>query len=196
METLKKPRFRNKYFGMRHGQSKANELGIILTDPQDGKLAEFGLTELGRRQALFSAVRFDEFVPHTIIFSSNFSRAKETAEIAAKIIGVGCLWITWRLRERYFGKFERMGKENYQKVWNEDALDPNYSGHGGESVNDVLKRMLVTVESMEKIYFGKNILLVSHGDPLQILECYFKGISPSRHREMKNLENAEIRRLS
>lgn len=187
---------KNIYFGMRHGESMAQKCGIILSDPRDGKLPEFGLTPLGRAQAFDAATNGKKMIPPgVIVISSDFSRAIETAKIASPILGARYSFATWHLRERYFGIFERMGKENYQKVWEEDAITPNYSGHEGESVNDVLDRILPLIARMEEDYADKNILLVSHGDTLQILECYFKGISGSRHREMKNFENAEIRRF-
>lgn len=182
---------------MRHGESMPQKSGIILSDPHDGKLPEFGLTPLGRTQAFCAATDGKKMVPSgVIILSSDFSRAIETAEIISPILGAIYLFAEWRLRERYFGILERSGKENYQRVWEGDAITPNYCDHGGESVHDVLNRALPLIARMEEGYADKNILLVSHGDTLQILECYFKGISGRRHREMKNFENAEIRRFS
>jgi probable phosphoglycerate mutase len=186
---------RNAYYAMRHGESHANKLGIIVSDPEKGKLAEFGLTKLGREQTRISAENNLELGPDTIIVCSPFSRAKETAEIAGKILCVKELIIVQNLRERYFGRYEGVSYRGYKKSWGNDTHNLNYHGHFGESVNDVLKRMLSVVVMLEINYIDKNILLVSHGDPLQILECYFKGVSPGRHREMKHLENAEIRRL-
>lgn len=187
---------RNVYYGMRHGESSANKLGIIVSDPERGKLAEFGLTDLGREQARISAENNFELGAGTIIVCSNFSRAKETAEIIGKILGAEELIVIQNLRERYFGIYEGLSCCEYKKGWEEDERNVDYRGHFGESANDVLKRMATVIVMLEMNYIDKNILLVSHGDPLQILECYFKGLSPSHHRVMKHLKNAEIRRLS
>jgi broad specificity phosphatase PhoE len=40
---------------MRHGQSLANQQGIIVSDPVSGVLEEYGLSVVGRRQAEESA---------------------------------------------------------------------------------------------------------------------------------------------
>lgn len=43
---------RNRYFFvMRHGESEANVLGVAVGDPRRG-LEGFGLTDMGRRQAI------------------------------------------------------------------------------------------------------------------------------------------------
>jgi broad specificity phosphatase PhoE len=48
---------------------------------------------------------------------------------------------------------------------------------------------------LERRYSGRAILLVSHGDPLQILQAGFLLIDPSGHRSLPPLETAEIRPL-
>lgn len=42
----------------------------------------------------------------------------------------------------------------------------------------------------------KDILLISHGDTLQILQCGFKKVSPYKHRGLVHIEIAEIRRVN
>ena len=75
---------KNQYFVMRHGESKANALGIIVSDPNNG-VSNYGLTEKGEWQATASAQKAIDvfgFDSQTIIYSSDFKRAKETAEKA------------------------------------------------------------------------------------------------------------------
>ncbi len=48
---------RNRYFVMRHGESEANVLGVAVGDPQRG-VEGFGVTDLGRRQAVEAARAF------------------------------------------------------------------------------------------------------------------------------------------
>ena len=46
--------FKNQYFSLRHGQSKANVLKIVLSDLKDGKKEEYTLSEMGEEQVKLS----------------------------------------------------------------------------------------------------------------------------------------------
>ena len=59
----------------------------------------------------------------------------------------------------------------------------------------MLDRTTALIADLERRYSGRHILLVSHGDPLQILQAGFLRIDPSRHRSLPAIETAEIRRL-
>ncbi|MBS3054839.1 MAG: histidine phosphatase family protein [Candidatus Aenigmarchaeota archaeon] len=79
---------RNNYFGQRHGQSEANVLGIIISDPAVG-IKNYGLSHLGRDQVYKSAKaarESDLLGPKTIIYTSDFLRARETADITTDIL--------------------------------------------------------------------------------------------------------------
>jgi broad specificity phosphatase PhoE len=97
--------------------------------------------------------------------------------------------------QRWFGDWEKTGNANYQKVWDIDKSDPEHKEQNVESANDVQKRTTELVADIENEYSGKNILLVSHGDALQILQTGFKKVSPATHRELEHLQTAEIRKL-
>lgn len=188
-------KLRNAYFAARHGKSLANEQGIILSDPAHG-VSGFGLTEEGKAQVRASAEHVKAtgtLDASTIIVSSDFARARETAEIIAEVLGTNAPVLTRALRERFFGNWERTHNGNYQKVWDKDAEDASHTYEGVESVNDVLARTTALVEELESAYEGKNIVLVSHGDALQILQTAFEKVHPSTHRSLMHLETAEIR---
>jgi broad specificity phosphatase PhoE len=59
----------------------------------------------------------------------------------------------------------------------------------------VLDRVTALVADLERRHAGRDILLVSHGDTLQILEAGFLRLDPSRHRRLSPLATAEIREL-
>ena len=46
---------RNTYRVMRHGQSKANVSGVIVSSIETDRRGDFGLSELGREQVLAAA---------------------------------------------------------------------------------------------------------------------------------------------
>jgi probable phosphoglycerate mutase len=189
----------NEYFVLRHGQSKPNILEIVLSHPEDGKKEEYTLTPEGEEQVRVSVGKAKAegiLGDDTIIYSSPFSRAKKTAEIAKEILGVRDEVIfNDRLRERWFGDWEKTHSSNYQKVWDTDKNNSKHKEANVESAEEVQKRVIVLVEELEKKYEGKKILMVSHGDTLQILQTGFHKKSPAAHRELKHLETAEVRKM-
>src|SRR5688500_18160549 len=101
------PHLGNTYYALRHGKSLANEAEMIVSDPDQG-VPGYGLSEEGRRQVA-SAVgkaREGHALDHnTLIVSSDFARARESAEIAAGILGTEDIILTPKLRERFFGSW-------------------------------------------------------------------------------------------
>jgi probable phosphoglycerate mutase len=187
-------RLNNRYFAMRHGQSLANEQGIIISHPANGVLAEYGLSEIGKNQVAAS-VKKSILPPDTVIYSSDFSRARQTAEIVCQQIGGSEVTLAEELRERYFGDWEKMPFANYEKVWQVDREHADWHKHNVEPVNDVLTRTLRLITEIEYHHLERDILLVSHGDTLQILQVGLSGQSPTKHRDLPYFETAEIRRL-
>ncbi|MGH7195783.1 MAG: histidine phosphatase family protein [Candidatus Saccharimonadales bacterium] len=93
----------NRYFIMRHGQSRANIEEIIVSDPKLGKSSRYGLTDLGKQQAE-QAAKNSGLSQNIIIYSSDFSCARQTADIVGRIIGVSEIKTVPALCERNFGK--------------------------------------------------------------------------------------------
>lgn len=194
-------KFKNNLFGLRHGHSKANEAGIILSSLEDGKHEDYTLTIKGEaqvRKSIAAAKASGLLDEATIIVSSPFSRCKRTAEAACEVLGIPFESIIFddRLRERWFGNWERTGNENYQRVWDKDVIDPDHTYEAVESVEAVKKRTVEVIFDYDSRYEGKNIIFVSHGDALQIQQTWFAGVSPAEHRSLKHLETAELRRLN
>ena len=190
---------KNKYFILRHGQSRANVAQIILSNLEDGKKEEFTLTKEGENQVKVSvenAKKVGWLDKKTIIYSSPFSRCKKTAEIAKEILGVNDdIIFDDRLRERWFGEHEQTHSSAYQKIWDADKVNSEHKEFGVESAKEVQERTLLLIKDLENKYKNKNILLISHGDVLQILQTGTKNISPALHRQIKHLETGEIREL-
>ena len=183
---------KNRYFVMRHGESKANVAGIIISTPENGVKQDYALSELGREQARVSAEK-SHLGPNTVIYASDFSRARETAEIVAGVIGANPPIISGALRERTFGEFEEKSNAHYDDVWAHDAHSGDHTEFGVESVNANVKRTTAFILELEEKYNNKDILLVSHGDTLQILQTAFDRVDAHTHRSLKHLETAEIR---
>jgi glucosyl-3-phosphoglycerate phosphatase len=187
-------RLANRFSVMRHGQSKANAAGIIVSCIGNDRRGDYGLTELGRQQAL-AAARGCALPRDTVICSSDFSRARQTAEIVRAQLGGAEVVIAEALRERCFGAWEGSAAGNYARVWAADETDSDRADGDVEPAAAVLRRMTALTVDLERQYAGRDILLVSHGDPLQILQAGCLQIDPSRHRSLPALETAEIRPL-
>jgi broad specificity phosphatase PhoE len=66
-------RLANRFSIMRHGQSKANMRGVIVSCIANDRRGDYGLSEPGRQQAL-TAVRGCGLPRNTVICSSDFTR--------------------------------------------------------------------------------------------------------------------------
>jgi len=183
----------NRYFLMRHGESHANRQGIIISDPKIGTI-EFGLTGLGIEQVIKTASE-TRLNYETIIYCSDFLRTVETADAVARIIDTDTINTEIALRERFFGEWDGTGTDNYVRVWNADEKQENQQKYNVESVESVAKRTTQFIQTLESQHQNKNILLVSHGDTLQILMTAFSGVCPTTHRKMNPIKTAEIRAL-
>lgn len=189
-----RPTQRRSCFVLRHGQSEANVLGLIASSPEIG-ITSYGLTNEGREQVKRSLAKHrDRLSEVRQIYCSDFRRTRETAQLAAQILDVP-VQQTPELRERFFGDWDGHSDDNYQRVWAADAQDPKHKKWQVESVAEVAQRMTGFVASLDKLDPEQACLLVSHGDPLQILITALLDGDLSRHRELDPLQTAEIRPL-
>jgi broad specificity phosphatase PhoE len=184
----------NRFSVMRHGQSKANVAGRIVSRIETDRLGDYGLSEHGCGQAL-TAAESCGLPGDTVICSSDFSRALQTAQIVRAYLGAPDVTLEEALRERSFGEWEGMAVANYARVWTADAADSDHPDGSIEPAAAVLDRTTALIADLEKRYSDRDILLVSHGDTLQILQAGFQRMNPSKHRTLPALETAEIRRL-
>lgn len=206
------------------GQSLANISQIISSDPEIST-KEHGLSDLGKEQVSSSANKFvQEYKSgcyeryHSVaIFSSDFTRARETAFIFADTLrnagiplyyndsfcGSGVKQIT-QLRERFFGDFNGKSDSNYGDVWKMDKNDADHTEFNCESVNSVVERTSKLITAIDEEIcsaaekrdgLGKpcKVILVAHGDVLQILQTAFLKKDGSVHRSLDHLETAGLR---
>jgi len=184
--------FRNSYLLMRHGESDANVSGVIVSDPKIG-CERFGLTDRGSKQIIASVKGFTgEAI--TQIVCSDFLRTLQTAQLVANTLNLPQPEQEAGLRERFFGKWEGMSAEHYENIWQRDEMD-KHSDDGVERPQEVAQRGLMVLERLEQQYQGEVILLVSHGDMLQILSTSIAGISPHKHRSLPHHQTGEIKYL-
>ncbi|CAA7042420.1 unnamed protein product [Microthlaspi erraticum] len=182
----------NRYWVLRHGKSIPNERGLIVSSMENGVLSDYQLAPDGVAQAQLAGQSFLEqlkeskiSVDKVRICYSPFSRTTHTARVVAQVLNLPfdaphCKMIE-ALRERYFGPtFELKSHDKYEEIWALDEKDPFQRPQGGESVDDVVSRLTVAMELMEAEYQRCAILVVSHGDPLQMLQTIFHSAKQQR----------------
>ncbi|WP_219846032.1 histidine phosphatase family protein [Maribrevibacterium harenarium] len=181
---------KNRYYLMRHGQSEANVEGKIVSHPDIG-CASFGLTHEGKQQILASLNAYDG--PNLQqVYCSDFLRTKETARLVTKALSLPEAINTPSLRERFFGNWDGQSDRYYEQVWQKDAQHPSQLSDHVESAEDVFKRVMEFIETLESHHQDQTILLVAHGDVLQILRTAWFNLAPHEHRKLPNIHTAEI----
>lgn len=182
----------------------------------------FGLSSKGRLEVVETAKTLADHIITTStqtqnrarvrILTSPFQRTLNTASIIKSqfrtffspfqdtiTLELG-LTITQDLRERFFGEFEMRTPSDdlYNQVWAADAQNPFHELFGVESVVDVTRRVTGVIRSQEERQEEQEgeevwVVLVSHGDSLQILQTAMRGWSGDRHRQLEHLETANWR---
>jgi isoleucyl-tRNA synthetase len=191
------PRSGNSYHLMRHGESVFNTKFIL--NSVEG--VKNGLTEKGREQTRASVEGLREKGINRIYYSP-LERTKETALIVAQALGlseVDCIPDA-RLREMSFGIFEGKDVNEYLAHFESGYGRLVKGPEGGESWGEVKKRIgefLYEVETNEK---GKNILIVAHNGPLEMLQAVANGIDHVTlggiiERDEYDIQNAEVREI-
>ena len=181
---------------VRHGESTAN---IVRRKAESEKLPTIDfaerepdvlLSDVGIRQsiALGSWFKFQSERP-TIIYSSPYKRASETARIIAENAGFESVKIFYdeRLRERELGIFDRLTKLGAMEKYAEECAKREELGKfyyrpiGGESWCDVTLRVRSFWRDRRRETGAEKVLIVTH----EVVIRVFRYI-------LENLTEAEI----
>ena len=153
-----------------------------------GVLKEFGLTDIGKEQALAAGEALAKRIPEgavPLVYASPFSRAQETAHLAMEAFAkarnndtTATIFTAPEIRERYFGtELEGESDERYAEAWKIDAVNPKAPpGDNGESVAKVAERIRRLIDQIESEHNGKYVFFVAHGDTLQIAQVVFAAL--------------------
>lgn len=191
----------NKYYLLRHGKNNHQEDNpdILYCYPDNNTpcfLIEEGISQVKKAGEMLKDKNID------LIFCSDILRTRQTAKIVAEIIGFDLNKIIYdvRLRDINWGIF---GGKSRKEAWdfhknNKINMFENEPPKG-ESWNKCQERMKNVLEEIENNFQGKNVLIISHGDPLWLLEGYVKGFNKEelvKQREEEGIINTgEIREL-
>ncbi|MES3004944.1 MAG: class I tRNA ligase family protein [Patescibacteria group bacterium] len=187
----------NNYFVMRHGESVGNINGVWSCNVENHD----PLTDKGVALAKANAEYLkDKNID--LIIASPFERTMQTAKTVAGVIGISpeSVIVDDSIVEWNAGK-EWNGKpiEDYFVARNSSPDRYAWRAEGGESYDDVLKRVGEFLYKLEKQYSGKNILIVSHGGLTRAMSLVADGYTRAKlftsTRSFRNYENAEIRKV-
>lgn len=127
-------------------------------------ITDVPLNDLGRRQARALAERLAA-EPWDVIYASDLSRARETAEIAAQALGLEVLTDA-RLRERCYGEAETTTLEERLARW---GADWHTLPEGLESEEEVYDRVISFLnEILTQHAPDSRMLIFSHGNLISI----------------------------
>jgi len=166
---------------VRHGEAEGNVKALC-----QGKI-DFPLTEVGKRQGFEAAERLINFRGIPKIFSSDLSRAFDTAKIIADYLSCRRIIKLAGLQERGWGELD--GKSNVLMFEHEELeRNPNYvepsSIQGLEEPSVFLKRISITMNEILSDCEVDVPIIVSHGRFFRSL-CSLMGTEP-----IKQIPNA------
>ncbi len=155
---------------VRHGQTDWNRDGLCQGQEEDRPLTDKGKEQAKETAAMLKKQkkRYDGIV------CSDLKRAKETAAIIGKELGLEILEETNLVRERAFGnwvgkKLDELLKKHPLAVDSGEFGIHHASPEGGETLSQFLGRAEKARAMILEKYTGKTILLVTHGGFIQAL---------------------------
>lgn len=147
----------------RHGQTSWNALGRLQGH------TDIELDDVGREQARGLAARLAA-AELTAVWASDLSRARQTGEIVAAALGLPPPDVDPDLRERHYGVFEGLSRDEcatqHPEAW-QDWIAQRGAPPGGETRPDAAARM---ARALGRIAAGSGgpVLVVSHGGVMRL----------------------------
>ena len=168
---------------MRHGETEWNRQQRVMGTE------DIGLNSNGQRQCELAAQALGAMGIERIV-TSPLRRAIESADIVSARLGLP-IERSSALEEVRFGDWQGL---TYEAV----SSDPRYIAFsenpearptpGGETIRDVQRRGL---EGLAEITGSETVLVISHGDIIRSILCFFLGISVRDFRRLR-VDNAGL----
>ena len=176
---------------IRHGESQGNKYNLFLGH------TDMDLTEIGHAQAE-NAAKFFENIHLDVIYSSDLLRAYHTAEHTARAKGLEIIKDSG-VREIFAGEWEGTSfdelpvlyPEEYAR-WREDV--GNAGCNGGESVAELMERIVTNVERIVKENEGKTIAIFTHATPIRVIKTAWDGLALDDMKNVPWASNASVTR--
>ncbi len=166
---------------VRHGETEWNKNNLIQGN-LDIPISSIGLSQAKKLKPYLENIPFEK------VFSSDLSRARDTAKILMEGRHL-TLQEDVRLRERDFGLWQGMSLEDIEEKKSKDFSDwrsnPfNYRVPEGESMKTMLERVFSFLDSIKSLNDG-NYLIVTHGGIIKPLVFNLFGISLESYNRVR-----------
>jgi broad specificity phosphatase PhoE len=157
--------FMNTFYIARHGETE-NNLAKRLSGWIDTPLTPKGLEPTGKVIQKLSSVRVNA------MYSSDLGRAFITAyHIALGINFEGEIKALVGLREVNYGNAGNMYSEEAYKLYPKLDRDTHYTPPNGEALDHMQKRVVETVNYIDRQHTDSNILIVAHSGVMAALKA-------------------------
>ena len=165
----------NNYFTLRHGETIYNKKDLMYPYPERPGVAMIDKGEKTIEKVAQNLInkKID------FIFSSDLFRTRQTAKIVSETIGVKPKFDE-RLRDTHYGIYFNRPNSDYNGVFNTAKKKFLERPGDGENQKDVKDRVEPFFREIENKYKNKNILIISHGDPIKLLWGIMAGIKSDK----------------
>ncbi|HJW90790.1 MAG TPA: histidine phosphatase family protein [Anaerolineales bacterium] len=162
---------------IRHGETDWNVDGRW-QGQADVPLNARGIAQAEETAQSLSNVKF------AAIYSSDLARARQTAEVLARVAGLP-LRLDPRLREIHQGAWQGLRipeiEARYAEAFRRRRENPlTVAPPGGETVLQVQARVLAAVADILARHPGQTVAVVSHGFALALILAHFRGVPTER----------------
>ena len=161
---------------VRHGQTYSNIKDICDDNPKiKTKLTKKGEKQAKKAAEILKNKKFD------IILTSEFFRTNETADIINQYHSVK-IKVDKKLDDRKTG-FTGKPEKEFIKFLKDSEDFWNAKHKNGESFEEEKKRLISFLKNLKNNKYN-TILIVTHGEPIQIIKGYFDNLN---NKEMLNI---------
>jgi broad specificity phosphatase PhoE len=167
----------------RHGESDWNR-----TKRWQG-FADRPLTELGRRQASELGERLED-TELDAIYSSDLQRARETAEVVARMKSL-TVETTPDLREVDVGSWSGLTRAEAEARYPEAYARWLQGAEGwddGETYDQLGERVVRAIQRIAKDHDGQRVLIVAHGGTIRAIHAAALGVDVHTYRRIQRVE--------
>ena len=175
---------------IRHGESEANREDIFA-----GHL-NVDLMPKGVEQAQKTAQYIVENYTVDKIYASDLKRAYKTGKTLADKLGMEII-VDKRFREIDAGewdgiKFNELGDKYAEefRIWRDDIANAKCTG--GESVEDLRKRVFGAATEVAENNDGKTVVIATHATPIRVMQTYVQMGSLEKMNDIPWVSNASV----
>jgi len=172
---------------IRHGQSVANEKGLLISTYKDG------LTELGKTQSINLAATLGRFAfKPSQIYCSPWARARQTAELLFEESTP--MTFDARLAETHPGIYGSWLEADFNRAFPDFNRNIRNRYEEGESHLDMAERVQSWVESAVRpqVQNAGLMVAVAHGGPISVVLQHLLGVPIETHYPSFTVPNASF----